>query len=212
MLIGDEAFLIPRRSVLETLSGKESATSSVSTFSGCHEYTAESSLRFDGQDSAGEAKTDSRTITPLPPGLSLTLALVDPVDSDTAAAGDAVLAKVSEAVRAPHSRRILVPADALAHGRILQMRYQYSSQQFLILIRFETLETRGVLTPLSLKLNGELKAEKAWRQNELRNRGTEFSLPSPAPGEAGGLFTTPATNGRYVIPVGFTSKWTTVDR
>ena len=210
MLIGTEEFLIPRQSELETLSADAGETSSVTTFSGCRQYAAESKLRFDGQESLNEVKVAPHPPAPLPPGVSLTLALLAPIDTSIAAAGDPVSAKVSKVVRAPHSNQILVPAGATAHGRILQVRHQYRSSQFLISIRFDTIETQGVVSPLSIKLDRELQAERGRTQNGLRQRGAEFSLPPPASGGTGSLFVVPAGGGRYVFPRGFESKWTTV--
>jgi hypothetical protein len=210
MLIGGDEFLIPRQSQLETLSGNANETSSITTFSGCHEYTAESSLRFDAPESPAAARTTAQPPPPLPPGLSVTLALLGAIDPRSAAAGDAISAEVSQSIRAPHSRQILLPAGAVAHGRILQMRHQYSSSQFLISIRFETLEVNGVVTPLSLQWDRELKAEKTPFPKGLRGRSPEFSLPPPAAGDRGGYFSLPAFRAGSILPAGFKSKWVTV--
>jgi hypothetical protein len=206
--IGKETLLIPRRSELDTLSAYAGETSSVTTFSSCQEYTVESSVRFDEQE-ASQPKTSAQTNPPLPSGLSLTLTLLSPIDTRVAAAGDAVSAKVSKTVRASHSNEILVPAGSIVHGRILQMRHQYSSSQFLISIRFDTIETNGVLSALSIKLDRELQAEKSGALDRLRRRSVEFSLPPPASGGPGALFVVPARSGRYVFPRGFESKWIT---
>lgn len=220
MLIGDDEFLIPRESRVDTLSANANETSSIITFSDCREYAAESSLRFDAQEPAASVKPGSQVPARLPPGLSLTLALLGYIDPATAAAGDAVSAKVSTAVRAPHSNQILVPAGAIAHGRILQMQHQYRSKRFLISIRFDTLEANGVVTPLSLQWDRELKAEKARTQNtgqtldrvpQLRGRSEEFSLPPPETGETGGVFSLSAARAGYVLPAGVKSKWITVN-
>ena len=204
MLIGDDEFLIPRESRVDTLSASANETSSTITFSNCREYAAESSLRFDAEEPAATVKPGSQVPARLPPGLSLTLALLGHIDPATAAGGDAVSAKVSTTVRAPHSNQILVPAGAIAHGRIVLMQHQYRSSRFLISIRFETLEANGVVTPLSLQWDRELKAEKAHAQNTLRSRGEEFSLPpprrekpeefSPCPQPEQGTFCRPASS------------------
>jgi len=199
MLIGDDEFLIPRVSRVDTLSGNANETSSIMTFSDCREYTAESSLRFDAEELAATVKPGSQVPARLPPGLSLTLALLERIDPTTAAAGDAVSAKVSTAVRAPHSNQILVPAGAIAHGRILLMQHQYSSSRFVISIRFETLEANGVVTPLSLQWDRELKTEKGRPQNTLRSRSEEFSLPPPQTGETGGVFSVSAARAEHTF-------------
>jgi len=64
MLIGADEFLIPRQSQLETLSGNANETSSITTFSGCHEYTVESSLQFDAPRAAAPVNPTAQL--PLP--------------------------------------------------------------------------------------------------------------------------------------------------
>ncbi len=210
MLIGDDEFLIPRQSELETLSGNANETSSITKFSSCHEYTAESSLRFDAPQSSAAAKLTPQPPATLPPGLSVTLALLGAIDPLSAAAGDAISAEVSQSVRAPLSRQILLPAGAIAHGRILQMRHQYSSPQFLIAIRFETIEVNGGVLPLSLRWDHKIEFQKTPTRNGFRDRGPEFSLPPPATSETGGFFSLPAFRAGSVLPAGFKSKWITV--
>jgi hypothetical protein len=208
--IGSGQLLIPRRTELHTLSPDKSETNSVTTYSACHEYSVESSLRFDDTDDvAVAAKPPAPGDLHLPPGVILTLALLNPIDAATAAAGDAVTAKVSKAVRAKDAKEVLVPAGAIAHGRILQMRRQHTSSQFLISIAFETLEMNGSVSPISIQLERELKAEKR-TENEIHSRLPGFSLPPPAPGEKGSLFAMPAKSGGYVMAAGFESNWITL--
>ncbi|MGD1098155.1 MAG: hypothetical protein ABSB35_39975 [Bryobacteraceae bacterium] len=113
-LIGDDEFLIPLRSELETFDIDGRRTDSVTGFPACHEFTAESSLRFDEQSTpAISAVKTSLVGAALPPGLSLTLGLMGSIDSRTAAAGDPVSAKVESAVKAPGSNEVLVPAGTI---------------------------------------------------------------------------------------------------
>lgn len=90
------------------------------------------------------------------------------------------------------------------------MRHQYSSSQYLITIRFDTLETNGVVIPLSLRWDRKLKVEKSRTRNGFRNRGPEFSLPPPATAETGAVFSLPAFRAGSVLYAGFESKWITV--
>ncbi len=209
--IGDGEFLLPRRSRFHTFDLDGSQTDSVTEFSACREYAAESHLRFDDQDApAGIVKTNPQHSKPLPPGVSLTLSLVSKIDLDTAAAGDPISAKVVHPVLAPRSKAILVPADAIARGRILVMRHELRTSEFIISIRFDTLETEGAVVPLSVRLDREIKAAKRNTGEGFSIRGTEFSLPAPASLEPGSHFTFHAKRGTYVIPAGFQSKWKTV--
>jgi hypothetical protein len=208
--IGDGEFLIPRRSEFETFNTDDSRTDSVTEFSTCREYMVQSGVRFDDEDaSAGSVNIAPQHVTPLPPGVSLTLAFVRAIDLGTAAAGDAVSATVVSSIRVQGSNDIPVPPGAIARGRIVGMRYEFSTAQFVISIRFETLETNGALSPLSLRLDRGLKADRRTAHGFV-TRGTEFSLPAPASVEPGNILVFPVTSGAYVIPAGFQSKWTTV--
>ncbi len=210
MQIGDGEFRIPQRSELETFDTDGGQTDSVTKFSACREYTTESSIRFGDQDTPVELiKTAPQRGTALPPGVSLSLALVGAIDLGTAAAGDPVSARVVRSVRARGSKEVLVPADAIARGRILEMRHEVKTSEFLISIRFDTLETKGTVSPLSVRLAREIKAEER-NPSGFVTRGTEFSLPPPASMEPRSLFVFSAKSGAHVIPTGFQSKWTTV--
>ena len=209
-IIGGDEFLIPRDSQVDTLTANANETSSITTFSGCREYAANPSLRFDSPESGSARQPALPAPALLPPGLSLTLALTDSINPLSAAAGDAISAKLTAPVRDPHSDQILLPAGAIAHGRILLMQHQYSSSRFVISLRFDSLEGTGVVTPLSLKWDRELKAEKSAAR--FRKRGPEFSLPPSETRETGGYFWVPATRGVSVLPAGFKSKWITVSR
>jgi hypothetical protein len=185
----------------------------VTTFSACHEYAAESSLRFEGDAAAAGVKSAAKTGPPLPAGLSLTLALLTPIDTSTAAAGDAVSARVTKAVRAPKSNEILVAAGAIVRGRILQMQHLINSAQFQFSIRYDVLEQNGAVTPLAMSLDRELRAERARVGNGFASRGREFSLPpASAPGEKGSWFALPSSGGHAILAAGSESKWVTVGK
>ena len=209
--IGGGQYLIPLESAFDDVFADGSEDHSALAFSTCHEYSAESSLTFGGAALPGGARTGPKTGQALPAGLSLTLALAAAIDTRTAAAGDAVTARVTKAVRAPGSDQILVSAGAIAHGRILEMRRQIDAAQFVIAIRYDTLEQNGSMAPLEVVAERELKAEHAPVKGRLLTRGAEFALPAQAASaDAGSWFTLPASSGRAVMPAGSESKWTTV--
>ena len=94
--------------------GRESRN--VTTFANCREYQAESEINFDVPSAAEGTATRNtgrgRVVVPL--GLPVTLALIDPIDSATAASGDEVAAMVVKAVRRPGaSIDLMIPAGAL---------------------------------------------------------------------------------------------------
>ena len=208
--IGGGRFLVPLNAEFDTLPTNQGETRSRIAFSACHEFTAESRLVSDDQASPTALKPAPLPGAPLPRGLELTLALATGIDSGTAAAGDLISAKVVHAVHAAGSNEILIPAGAVAHGRILQMRHDYKSAQFQLLIRFDSLERNGSVSPLAIRLDRDLKPAKARTSGGLATRATEFSLPPPS-GDPTSWLTVPATGARYVMPTGSESKWMTVN-
>jgi len=211
ILIGHDEFLIPRRSEFETFDVDGGATNSVTAFSACHEYTAESSIRFDDPAGSGNPITTApKVAAALLSGIPMTLALIGGIDAQSAA-GDPVYARVKKTIRAPGSKKVLVPAGAIAHGRILQMRYEYKTSEYVIGIRFDTLEINGAVLPLSLKPGREVKPDSRESQGFVR-RGAEFSLPSTVSVETGALIRVPAPLRGPVIPAGCEWAWVTVAR
>ncbi len=208
--IGTGRFLLPSQSTLETVSPAGLETRSVTTFSACHEYAAESSVSFGDTAASIDGGVASKPAAPLPPGLSLVVALTKPIDLRTAAAGDAVAGRVTKAVRAPGSNAVMVDAGAVLHGRIAQMQHQYATSRFAFAIVYETLEQRGAVSPVAVELDRELKAERAGSRNTFARRGSEFSLPAPSAGDIGGSFAVSAATGGYVVAAGSESKWITV--
>ena len=115
-------FLLPQSSMFETQGPDFSRAESVTTFSDCHEYTAESTLLFNDHDAAVSSEAANSSSAPRPAGLPLSLALAAPIDSDTAAAGDIVFARVLKAVNAPHTKSVLIPKASRVRGRISEMK------------------------------------------------------------------------------------------
>jgi hypothetical protein len=209
--IGDGQYLIPLKSDFDVLLPNGNEDRSAIVFSGCHEYGAQSSLIVDAEAPLAAAQSTPKPAPPIPPGLSLTLALANPIDTRTAAAGDAITAKVAKAVHAPGSDDILVTAGAMAHGRILQMRQEFETGHFLIAIRYDTLEQNGTVAPFAVRLDRELKAEQAQSKGRLTSRGTEFALPAPA-AEPGTWFTLLTEDGHASVAAGTETKWITVSQ
>ena len=209
--IGDGQYLIPLKSDFDVLLPNANEDHSVIVFSGCHEYGAESSLILGADAPLSAARSAPKPAPPLPAGLSLTLALANPIDTRTAAAGDAISATVAKSVHAQGSDEILVSAGAVAHGRILQMRQEFETGHFLIAIRYDTLEQNGTVAEFAVRLDRELKAEQAQSKSRLSSRGTEFTLPTPAT-DSGTWFTLLPEAGHATIAAGTETKWITVSQ
>ena len=203
--VGAGEFLLPRQSTLHFLMTDTSEMETAATYSDCREYRAESTIRFDdtAQQESAKSKAAFRGAAPPPAGLSVTLALTEPIDSDTAAAGDIVLEKVRKPVRASHSKDVLIPAGAVVRGRITRMEHWLEQpKHFTISILLESLEVNGVSTPFYARLE----------RGSSSGRGLPVHLPLPGQQVRVGEFVCPTSSGRHVMPRGYESDWLTITR
>jgi len=145
---GSGAFLLPSKSSMRTVlnDGREVQLNAV--YSGCRQYRGEATIRFDEAAGGDEVKPAAKAALPAK-GLVISLALAEPIDSDTAAAGDLVKAKVRWAVRDPKRKSVLIPAGATAEIRIVQMWHALGkSPHFAISLVLEQVEIAGAPVPL----------------------------------------------------------------
>ncbi len=213
--VGDGDFLLPRETqmLIQETNGNE--TNNVTTFSACHEYHAESTIRFDEEptDEPGKNNKTAQAALVVPPGLALNLALNEAIDTSTAAAGDAVSATVTSAVREAKSKQILVPAGAIVHGRITRLRRRmHGPDDLIVLIDFETLEANGRTLPARLRLDPTFALEQVvqlyggFRRPDQRAMSEYYRGP-----ETWGALIFLSSHDRYVVPKGFRSKWLTTE-
>lgn len=197
--VGSGEFLIPIRSILRTIRPDGSATESVTTFSACHEYGAESTIRFDADDAppaeASQKAAAERAAAALPWGTELVLKLESAIDTETVAAGDIVWATVAQPVRNPKSKQIALPAGTRVRGRIMQVTHYISEDRgFDISIVFDRYEIQGATGPFGAIL----------KPAKVRVAGTDVVLRAV---DSGGLLTVRTKAPKAVLPQGFESKW-----
>jgi hypothetical protein len=214
--VGESVYLLPTHTEFDVTQRNFGKTRSSADFSGCHEFRAESSMSFTEEAPVAAAPTPRPealdSLPPLPPGLQLTLALLAPIDTKSAAAGDLISARVIKAVQAPGSDKVLVAAGAIVRGRIVQMRHDMRLGKFWIAIRYQTLEQNGAVMPLTVILDSQVHAEQKTKSS-LAKRGDEFTLaPQAASGSNPGSFVIPAGKGHAILAAGSQSKWDTVAR
>jgi hypothetical protein len=193
--VGAGEFLLPIRSFMRTVGIDATETRTTAVYSGCREYHGEATIRFDHAAPRAAAQA-AIPAGPLDPGISLPLALTSPIDTDTAAAGDVVMAKLRKPVRL--SKGILVPAGAAIEGRIVQMRHwQAAPRHFTISLLLEKIEVLGMPAPLYARLR---PAESA-----------NIALPpiAQSPLIAPLVFNT--DKSRFIVPAGYQSNWVTVE-
>jgi hypothetical protein len=203
--VGEGGFLIPRQAQLRTSHPDGSATLSMTTFSACHEYTAESTIRFDDADAPSEENTraSKQASAAFAGGLELMLKLAAPIDTDTAAAGDIVSATIARPVLNPKSKEVVAPAGVRVRGRIVTARHYLRDQRgFEIVLEFDRYEMNGVTAPFAAIL---LIAD-------TRIGGAPISLRPiyPAGLSPGGVMNLHTKSERVVLPAGTELKWMTM--
>jgi hypothetical protein len=203
--VGDGEFLLPRQSSMRLVMQDGTETQSAAVYSGCREYLGESIIHFDEAPVAGRAKGAEPAAAPLPEGLPFSVELTDPIDTDTAAAGDVVHAKIRKAVRAADSNMIVVPAGSAVQGRIVQMQHWVERPgQFKILMMVEKVEVGGVWRQLYARHVRDLTTSKV--------AGRKVIVVPPV-GQASrvGVFRIATEKSRYRVPAGYVSNWVTVE-
>ena len=194
--VGTGEFLLPLRSAMRMVMTDATETRTTAVYSGCREYHGEATIRFDDAAVAGEVQAAASPTVPLPGSLSLSLALTSPIDTDTAAAGDIVTARLRKPVHI--AKEVLVPAGATVEGRIVQMQHWLEKpRHFTISLLLEKLEVRGVATPLF--------ARPTWK-DELA--GIVLPPMWQSPLVAAFVFTT--DKNRHIVPAGYQTNWVTV--
>jgi hypothetical protein len=116
--IGGREFVLPKESelVMTDLAGNESRNRI--TFSGCRQFSGESTLVFEELPEPGETPAAPVTVT-LPQALDVAVRIAAPVDLKKAAVGDLVRMRVSRDAR--RQGQTLVPRGAAVEGRIVRV-------------------------------------------------------------------------------------------
>jgi hypothetical protein len=168
--VGGSNVLLLRQSQLDIVLRNGAETRNVTTFSNCREYQAESEILFTGaaDTESATAQGGGRGRVTLPLGLPVTLALAEPIDTDTAASGDAVSASVVKPVRRPGSNEVLIPAGAMVRGRIRRVEHHLLPKPyFLVRLAFNRVEVQGAVSPFVARSEPEEELVQAlartWR-------------------------------------------------
>jgi hypothetical protein len=132
--------------------------------------------------------------TPIEPDTPIPLQLESAIDTETAAAGDPISARVPWPVIRPMLwlRLVYIPWGSIARGRIVRVEHDLNPPRFLISIVFETIEIDGKELPFQATLEppAVVFPERSWPGGTLDFATKQNSL---------------------VIPPGFLSRWITVE-
>lgn len=212
MEVGSGETLIPHVSVLHFLLRDGSENESVTTYSNCHEFHGESTIHFEDMPETASASAKAVEERAIPAGVTVTLALETPIDSDTAAAGDIVEAKVRKNVVSGKHKEIAIPAGATVRGRLTMMEHRVGGEgRFEVGILLESIEMNGVKMPFYAKLDRGQEIANAERLARGRmQRGVDVWMPPPGQSPMVGFFVFPTSNSRYVMPRGYETRWFTL--
>lgn len=123
--LGDEAYLLPSKSELVITDTGGTESQNRIAFSGCRQYTGESTISFDDPAPTEKVADVVRTID-VPPGLTLDMALETPITEGASAVGDPITAILKKSVKLGSG--LIAPKGAFVHGRIAHLRRQQTQK------------------------------------------------------------------------------------
>ncbi len=145
----------------------------------------------------------------IPPDVVLTLKLAQAIDTDTAAAGDVVVATVSNVVPVT-----VIQKGSTVRGRIVLMQHLLAApRSFVIAIQLETVEIDGHPSPLYAIRPTEYEpwtTTKAMFEHRYRSR--PIFLPPGGQSRLVSNFSFFSNDKRHVMPRGYETQWITVAR
>jgi hypothetical protein len=198
---GAEGLLLPSTARTHDVNHDTTETEWLTTFTDCH--------------LAPEQVSERHPPILLPPdrAVPFKLALAAPIDTSTAAAGDAIEARLLEPMLTPSSK-LSVPRGAVLTGRIMRMEHHPDSQSvivpgpdgirgrfFLIWVDFDTIEANGIISSIraGMTCGEDLNPWRRCLVAYLDDRKWERAL----------IFPTDAA--KFVVPAGYRSTWLTGD-
>jgi hypothetical protein len=219
MRVGTGDFLLPQHSTLHFLMRDMTESDVATTYSACHQYSAQANLIADPGAIADEASPATHTSVSIPAGLVLTIKLTEAIDTDTAAAGDVVSATVSAVGRVDPNAKKLVPVKGSVveigsqiRGRIVLMLHLLDTpRSFVVAIQLETVQIKGSASPLYAIRPTEYEPWTVTKVTlEHRYRSRPVFLPPRGQSRLVCNFSFFTNANQYVMPRGYESQWSTV--
>jgi hypothetical protein len=207
--IGSGSFLLPEVSRMNVLYRGGQETENETHYSGCHEFTGESTIRFDDPDESNSPVAAARAaLKGLPPKTQIRVKIDPPINSATAAAGDPITGVVEREVR--QKGQILVRKTDRLHGRLLRLeQFMVPAPYWLVAIKFEAIERDGVEEPMQfspLDDGDRTPPEIQMAGRRMQTSTPQKDLPKAPPGA--GIFAFSEV-GNLVLDQRFHSTWET---
>ena len=209
--IGDGEFLLPLDSNLHFLMRDTTETEVRINYSSCHQFLGEAKL-VEQPDLAVSQPTPRASPVPIAAGLLISLKFTQAIDSDVAAAGDVLLAKVTKAVRDPASSKVLIAAGSLVQARLVGMEHWLGqTPRFAFTIQLETVELEGVTTPIYARLPTASEEKDALKKKPDLMVRNEFYLAPRGQSRPAAHHVIYTKDKRCAIPRGYQMRFVTVD-
>jgi hypothetical protein len=169
----------------------------------CREYTAESTVSFGESETPIAAGGNATRLAPrLPADLPFTLELLEPIDTDQAAAGDSFRARLVEPLR-DKKGKTLVRGGSIVEGRLLSVtNYHRLPPESTLVMQPRAVWSNGVKVPLQANRDWT----PVWKPFASKPKAPRVLMPSPEQAPAG-VFDFPGQH--VVVKKGFRSQWTT---
>src|SRR6185437_5422700 len=151
MKIGENTFMLPKSASMDVVYRNATESLNETTFSGCREYGAESTISFDVDENGNPRSAAQKAeLKPVPPKTHLHVRISPEINSDKAAAGDPIVGVITAPVKV--KGETIVRAGDKLHGRIVRLEQTLgASPRWTVAILFQTLERNGTEEKISLK-------------------------------------------------------------
>ena len=208
--IGSGQFLLPEVSKMVVLYRGGEEARNETRFSNCHEFTGESTIRFDDPDEPNSAASVAKAaLKSLPPKTRIRVKIDPPIHSETAAAGDPIVGVVEHEVK--EKGQVLVRTTDRLHGRLLRLeQFMLPSPYWVVAIRFDSIERDGVEEPVTFRPLDD--GDRSPAPSQYVGRRMQQSAPPqsrvPERPAGSGVFVL-SSFGNLVLDQKFHSEWET---
>jgi hypothetical protein len=216
MRLHDSEFLLPREAHLDILNTDGSEFRNGTVYSSCHEFLGKSVLKFDEPAPEANPAAPVKASTPaewaLPVGSVFKVAFTEAIDTETAAAGDRIKAKLASPIRAASSRVVWAPEGSEITARIVRLEhFPGPPSSVRMLVKLETVSVNGTPVPFKATMDwvhqGSVEAPNKGRGLQQRLQlGSLDSLADPNMG----VLEFRNVRPNFVVKSGLESDWITV--
>lgn len=208
MPIGGHERLVAEKSVFHVVRRDAVEQENVTTYSGCHEFLGESTVRFGGTPPDGKTEAPAAVAKTaegqgrkksFPPGVRLTIRFDAAIDSATSAAGDLVAAVALHRQSRPR-KRLLPEGGAPLRCRLVRLENDFRTAHMNFSIACEAVELEGQWMPFAAV------ADKPLDLRDAMKKGTEGGAAPRSSRSSAGTFAFPMQGTRTVVGP-FASAW-----